>query len=693
MENLDTREWLLTNGLGSFASGTVCDARTRIYHGWLIAALDPPDRRTLLLSHLEASLELDGKNFALGTNFWTGNTVDPWGYRWLQSFHIDPVPTWVWGDDQTWQLSRQIVMPYGLPAEINHAEVAPTATVPFCNRVLVQYRYTGSQVATVRLRLLIGDRNYHHRQQQQAGQTFSQLVNSNQIFLQALQDGKPGTPWFLRWTQGQYQVDETWYWGYFYPEEARRGLDYLEDLFSPGYLTVLLQPGDSLLLEARVGLPTVAIADLTASSFEEIVQAEEQRRDRQFAPIWQQEHDGLSEQRRQQIRLQRQLLRASDQFVTYQAFSADTTILAGYHWFGDRTRDTLLCLPGFALTTQRFSLARRLLDRLGRLCHQGLLPNPVADAERSLAYQTIDCSLWWIETLGLYLEATQDWDFLAEQYAVVKQIYKAFTAGTLHNIRVDASDGLVTWDDGSVALTWMDTLVDGQPVNPRHGKPVEVNALWYSALCWASQWATRLSHTPTATSNLPSLSNQARRYTDQAQQVNASLQKFWNEKQGYLFDRIEPDDRLNPIIRPNAVLALSLHHCAFTNQQAQQVLQVARDRLLTPYGLRSLDPADSAYIRRYEGNPRQRDFASHQGTVWSWLLGPFLRAWIRFYGHESNQLPLDLNPLLKHFRQEGCFEAISELFDAEMPYHPRGAIAQAVAIAELLRIWQNLEFH
>ena len=675
MNELDTREWLLTNGLGGFASGTICDARTRTYHGWLVASLAPPRQRTLLFSHLEASLEIGGLIFALGTNFWTADKVDPLGYRLLREFSIEPVPTWVWGMGEQWQLSRQIIMPYGLAEE---RRSLAHAFSPAVNRVLVQYRYTGTQLAILRLRPIIGDRDFHHHQQESPTLSFSQLVGSNQVFLQAIQAGKTGTPWGLSWSQGHYQPEETWYWNYYYPEEADRGLDYQEDLFSPGYLTVWLQPGETVTLEARVGLPSPTTTELTPTTVEQAIQAEQRRREREFL------HLPVANGN---LAMWERLLRASDQFIAYQSAYKVPAIVAGYHWFSDRSRDTLLCVPGFTLTTRRFLLARKILDRLGRSTCQGLIPNVLPDSSGDAVYRNIDCALWWIETLGLYLEATHDWEFLTEQYDVVKQIYKAFTAGTLHNIRVDASDSLITWDDASTPLTWMDTLVAGEAVTPRHGKPIEINALWYSALCWSSQWATLLADRP-GTENVDRLLNQARRYAEQAEQVKASLQKFWHDQQSYLYDRIEPDDHRDATLRPNAVLALSLHHCAFTTEQAQQILNTARDRLLTPYGLRSLDPGDPAYWGTCSGSPCQRDQSYHQGTVWSWLLGPFIRAWSRFYPEKP--LPFDPQPLLTHFQQQGCLNAIAEIFDGDAPHTPRGAIAHAITLAELLRHWELL---
>lgn len=675
MADLDTREWLLTNGLGSFASGTGSDARTRTYHGWLIAALDPPSRRTLLLSHLDASLEVAGLVVALGTNFWGSGKVEPTGFKLLRSFEVEPVPTWIWCQDN-WQLSRQLVMPYGLDERLEERSErkGTTSKTQFSNRILIQYRYQGSDVAILRLRPMIGDRDFHHQQQANSDLHFSQLLGQKQICLQAIRPGQLGTPWQLRWTQGDYQADKVWYWNYHLPEETRRGLGDTEDLYSPGYLTTTLQPGATLTLEARVGWSDSELP-LTPLDFEQAVQA--QQRCHNFGLPDEQPKNPSSN-------IWRQLLQAGDQFIVYRESIAGPTVIAGYPWFNDWGRDTLIALPGLALTTQRFDLAKGLLQTEGRYCRYGLIPNAFPDAGADPFYNSIDATLWWIETLGLYLEATQDWNFLAEQYPVVQQIYKAFTTGTKYNIKVDVVDGLVSWDAPNVALTWMDAVIGGEPVTPRRGKPVEINALWYSALCWASDWAERLS------TGGDHLSNQAQHYAQQAQQVKVSLQKFWNPTTGYFYDTIEPDDRLNAQIRPNAVLALSLHHCGFSSEQARQVLQLAMGSLLTPYGLRSLDPGDPDYIGNYAGDPQHRDHAYHQGTVWSWLIGPFIRAWKRFY--DSEPVPFDWQPLLNHFQQQACLGSISEIFDGDAPHSPQGAIAQAWSVAELIRHWPDAKF-
>ncbi|AVH69455.1 amylo-alpha-1,6-glucosidase [Nostoc sp. 'Lobaria pulmonaria (5183) cyanobiont'] len=719
MPDLDTREWLLTNGLGSFASGTVSDVRTRTYHGWLFAATNPPSGRTLLFSHLEASLEILGSVVALGTNVWGNGEIEPTGYEQLRRFDINPVPKWTWGQNN-WQLTRQLVMPYGLVGtggwglgigdegtkgqggkETRGDKQWPNAQ--FCHQILIQYRYEGSETAILRLRLLIAERDFHHQQTASQELEFSQLPGQQQVCLQAINSGRFGIPWHLRWTQGNYQPDAVWYWDYRLSEETKRGLGDKEDLHSPGYLIVTLQPGDTVTLEARVGFPDSVPGVLTLKTFVEAVEAEQERLSQIFG--WREGAEGQGsreavEQGRSynnffpsaplplctsasyaQFPIWQQLLKASDQFIVYRASIAGPTVIAGYHWFNDWGRDTLIALPGLALVPQRFDLAKAVLRTFGHYCRHGLIANAFPDLNGEPIYNSIDAALWWIETLGLYLEATQDWDFLAEQFPVVQQIYKAFVGGTHFNIQVDATDGLVSWDARGVALTWMDVVIGAHPVTPRYGKPVEINALWYSALCWLSQWAERLSQMEYGSP--VRLTKQAQRYANQAQHVKTSLQKFWNPQLGYLYDTIEPDDRRNFQIRPNAVLALSLHHCGFSEQQGCQILDLATTSLLTPYGLRSLDPGDREYKGKYEGNQQQRDRAYHQGTVWTWLIGPYIRAWQRFYPQQA--LPFDWQPLLDHFLFDACLGSISEIFDGDSPHTPRGAIAQAWSVAEVIR--------
>lgn len=718
---MDTREWVITNGTGSFASGTVCDAHTRTYHGWLIAALNPPVRRTLLFSHIEASLYVAGQAIDLGSNFWASGDVHPQGFQWLQSFSLKPVPTWVWGE-QDWQVARQIVMPFGLTGYASvddfckkkQSQLAITASCS--HRVLIRYRYDGYQTAILTLRPLIGDRSFHHQQRSKSGLQFSQLINDHSLSLQAIRQNWVGTPWTLSWSRGDYYPDGVWYWNFLYPEETRRGLSDTEDLYSPGYLVATLKPGASVVLEAQVGLSTAATL-LQDTTFDQLLKAEGVALKSLIgvsqSPVVSSELPGLPVAETTQIvasmpalaasqpiseatasklpyaslpQLKQRLWRASDRFITYRQSTQGATVIAGYPWFSDWGRDTLIALPGLTLTTGRFSIARNLLQTFATHCDYGLMPNAFPDPEASPFFNNLDVSLWWIEALGLYVEATQDWDFLITHYPTVQRIYKNLAIGTLHNIRIDASDSLITWNAAAEALTWMDVVSDGQPVTPRRGKAIEINGLWYSALRWAQRWAEWICQN---TGDCPlSLQSQGRRYAQQAEQVEEALRAFWNPQQGYFYDCIGPDDEPDPSIRPNAVIALSLTHCGFSEDYARQALLVARDRLLTPYGLRSLERSDPAYGGHYLGNVFQRDRTYHQGTVWSWLIGPFIRAWKRFYPDQP--LPFDGRPLLEHFQHEAAFDAISEIFDGDEPHAPQGAIAQAWSVAELIRHWDDI---
>ncbi|MBD2101710.1 glycogen debranching enzyme family protein [Leptolyngbya sp. FACHB-261] len=664
----DQREWLLTDGLGSMSSGTLCDAHTRTYHGLLVAALEPPVGRTLLLSRLEVILETEGEVIELSTNFWTSGVVSPLGFEVLQSFTLSPVPTWVWSgttaNGSDWSITRRILMPHaGLPAA--------NGATPLCSRVLIEYSYQGSKTANLMVRPLIAERSFHHQQRSRPELFFTQTMQPQQVVLQAHPQRSPGVPWALRWSSGRYTADGFWYWNLQYPRETERGLNDREDLFSPGYLSTRLLPGETLTLEAVVAVGAsratnseILLPTDSPPNFEQELNRESERLTGLFGslPLWQ-EPTGAA------------LLKASDQFVVHRISTDSPSIIAGYPWFDDWGRDLLIALPGLALCTKRYDLARELLQTCARYCRDGLIPNLFPAPGQEPLYNSIDAALLWIETLGLYLNATQDWEFLASQFGTVQQILKGYMIGTHYGIQIDPVDQLISWGASNVALTWMDAVVDGQAITPRTGKPVEINALWYSALCWAADWSARLDdQNPT----------RADRYRQRAEQVRVALQRFWNAEIGYLYDCLRPDGVPDGAIRPNAVLALALHHCGFEVPQARRVLALARDCLLTPVGLRSLDPHSPAYIGHYGGNVQKRDRAYHQGSVWSWLIGPFGRAWRRFYPDEP--LSVNLQPLLTHLTQDACIGSISEIFDGDAPYTAQGAVAQAWSVSELLRL-------
>ena len=363
MDSLDKREWLLTNGLGSFASGTLSDLHSRTYHGWLFAALDPPSQRNLLLSRIDAQLELPGQTFELGVNFWSSGAVFPQGHRLLRGFQVEPVPTWTWGQDHcqpswplSWQLSRRLLMPHCSD---------PTSG----QRLLIQYQYRGPETAVLKLRPLIADRVFHH-QQSSLDLQFTQVPQSRSLLLQAKRAGGLGTAWELHWTHGDYHTDGIWYLGYRYPEETDRGLADTEDLYSPGCLVVVMAPGETVTLEARVGVP-----ESRSHSFDQALAAEQARRAFKLS--------------RDSEPLRRRLLAAGDQFIVYRASTQGPTMIAGYPWFNDWGRDTLIALPGLALATGRFDLAKGLLQTFGQYCQQGLIPNTFPDAETKPIYNSM----------------------------------------------------------------------------------------------------------------------------------------------------------------------------------------------------------------------------------------------------------------------------------------------------------------
>ncbi len=381
MANLDIREWLLTNGLGSFGSGTVSDIRTRTYHGWLFAATNPPTERKLLLSHLEASLEISGQVVALGTNFWADGQIEPQGYKLLRCFDVNPIPKWVWGGDN-WELSRRLMMPDGRDNS------------SFCNRLLIQYGYEGKSQAILRLRLLIADRNFHHQQRVNPQLKFSQLLANKQIYLQAITKEGFGIPWYLRWNHGKYQADGIWYWNYGLPEETERGLKDCEDLFSPGYLSINLQPGDKVVLEAGTGFPESPLPPLTMDRLVIAIEREEER----LAQIFGWWNGSSSSREKDKYKLSipmsksaiwQSLLRASDRFIVHRASIVGPTIIAGYHWFNDWGRDILIALPGLTLVTERFELAKGILHTFGSYCRDGLIPNAFPDDNNQPFYNTI----------------------------------------------------------------------------------------------------------------------------------------------------------------------------------------------------------------------------------------------------------------------------------------------------------------
>ena len=375
------------------------------------------------------------------------------------------------------------------------------------------------------------------------------------------------------------------------------------------------------------------------------------------------------------------LVTAADQFLVRRDSTAGTTVIAGYHWFGDWGRDTMISLPGLALTTRRFDEAAQILRTFARYADRGMLPNRFPDGDEAPEYNTVDATLWWFHALDAYRRATGDLDLAREQFPLLAEVIDWHVRGTRHGIRLDPADGLLLAGEPGVQLTWMDAKIGDWVVTPRTGKPIEVNALWLNALEVMAELATRQGQSDT-------------HYRELADRARAGMQRFWSETDGYLYDVIDPEDQGDPSLRPNQVFALSLPHRAFSPAQEAAVLTAIREHLLTPYGLRTLTPTHPAYVGQYAGDAAHRDSVYHQGTVWPWLLGAYVDATLNVRGatpEVRSELRELIRPLLDHLARDACLGSISEIFDGDPPHRPRGCVAQAWSVAEVLRAYARIE--
>ncbi len=644
------REWLVTNGIGGFASGTLAGMNTRRYHGLLIAALQPPLGRTLVLARLEEQATLNGQVYALSTNEWASRTISPHGYKLLESFRLEgtiPVFTYALADAL---LEKRVWMAHA------------------ANTTYVTYRLArGTRSIQLNLTPIGGWRDYHvHR-----------TGTSEHLGIQLVENGAqvkfgPGARLcWLRADRGKFQLDPNWYWGFYHRVEAYRGLDTKEDLFSPGHFEVELRPGETLTFVAT-------LHEDAGLDGEAAYQAERQRQsallecaDLDDQPDWIQH-----------------LVLAADQFIVNRDSEIQNpkskigkSVIAGYPWFGDWGRDTMIALPGLTLATGRPDVAATILRTFARYVDQGMLPNRFPDEGQAPEYNTADATLWYLNAIYRFEQYLSERHDPAEQslvsnlYPTLVEIIEWHVRGTRYGIRVDEADDLLCAGEAGVQLTWMDAKVENWVVTPREGKPVEINALWYNALRIMAEFAERL--------NRP---DDAARWTALAERVgNSFRQRFWRADGGYLYDVIDGPNGNDPALRPNQLFAVSLPFSPLAPDQARQVVDKCAASLLTSHGLRSLASNYPAYAGQYGGDRWQRDGAYHQGTVWGWLIGPFVEAHYKVYGDAETARSF-LRPFAHHLADHGV-GSISEIFDGNPPHTPRGCIAQAWSVAEVLRVW------
>ena len=641
----EQREWLVTNGIGGFASGTISGNLTRRYHGLLIAALNPPAGRAQLVAKLEESATYDAVEYALSTNHWASGAVEPKGYLNIESFRLEgTVPVWRFalGDAL---LEKRMWM--------RHGE----------NTTFVQYSLARAlSPLHLELKALVNYRDFHASTHAGNWRMRVESIASG-IQITAFDNA---VPFHLLSAGARLAPAHEWHRDCFLPMERLRGLDDHEDHLLAATSSVDLAPGQSIAFV----FTTEPQTDLDGNGS----LSEHFKRESELLATWEGHDSQAASTAPEPIR---QLVLAADQFIVKRNLPGEPegrSIIAGYHWFGDWGRDTMIALPGLALATGRFDVAKKILLAFSCYVDGGMLPNNFPDAGGRPEYNTVDAALWYFEAVRQYFKATRDAETLSKLHPVLAGIISAYRKGTRYKIHVDEADGLLYAGESGVQLTWMDAKVGDWVVTPRIGKPVEINALWYNALKTMAVLA-------------PIVGEPADPFEKMAGVVSQSFGKFWNAATGCCDDVIEaPGIGRDASLRPNQIFAVSLPESPLSFEQQKAVVDFCSSRLLTSYGLRSLAPGEREYQGHYGGGPRERDGAYHQGTVWGWLMGPFVLAHWRVY-RDSDAAQSFLRPLLAQIHSYGL-GTLGEIFEGDAPFTPRGCIAQAWTVGEVLRAWR-----
>jgi predicted glycogen debranching enzyme len=658
--NATQHEWLETNGLGGWSGSSITGAHTRRYHGLLVAAIVPPTERMVLLSKLDETIVTEDKRIELGVNLYAGNTIHPNGHHYLNSFSKDLFPQWEY-EAEGISLKKTIAMVHGENTVVIIYDILKAAK-PF----------------TLELLPLMAAKGYHSLTHE--GPQMHWDVDFDNACLpdrQGIFHNQPdgNTNVFISVPGSSYQHNPRWFTNFQYSVDQYRGQEYMEDLFNHGTFSVELKNGDSL----GIIISTENPAGINAF---DLLNKETNRRK---LLISNQPEDEVT----------KQLVLAADQFIVRrdikisesseappsEGFGEAATVIAGYHWFTDWGRDTMISLPGLCLSTGRFDDAKKILAAFAKSTSMGMLPNRFQDNGEEPEYNNVDGTLWYFIAIYKYLQATGDKDFiLKEILPVLKEIIDWHFKGTRYNIHVDG-DGLLYAGEVGQQLTWMDARIGNWVVTPRMGKPVEIQALWYNTL----KIFTELL-------KLNDQQHDAFKVNLSAEKVKDSFtRQFWFDEGNYLYDVIDENGKPDATLRPNQLFAISLPYALIEDEKAKAVLKIVEENLYTPVGLRSLPKSDSHYIPVYGGDQWHRDSSYHEGTVWSWLLGPYADAVIKVQGTRGKVQAGKIIEDFKYHLNEGCIGSVSEIFDADAPHHPRGCVAQAWGVAELLRVMKEYE--
>jgi predicted glycogen debranching enzyme len=656
-DEIVSREWLVSNGLGGYASGTVAGAITRRYHAPLIAALPAPFGRVVMLNHLSERVRLPDRSVVwLGVHPAEGKFAQTEGTQNLVEFRLEAgLPVWRYRIGNT-TIEKRLLMVYGQ------------------NTVHISYHMIeGHERIRLGLRPLLNFRSHDAYVSQPLSEDYT--VHSEEACIEV--SNRTELPPLRLSAHAQnraFTVDNHAVGDINYVYEEQRGYEHNGPMWSPGYFRADLTPDHPVTLIASAEPWSV----IRAMGPAEAAAAERARRIRLLSLAHPSAHAGSAAE----------LVLAADQFIITPAGRADDavralavgdevrTVIAGYHWFTDWGRDTMISLDGLTLVTGRHREAGYIVRTFAKYVRDGLIPNLFPEGEQKGLYHTADATLWFFHALDRYVSVTQDFLTLELIRPTLMSIVEHHLRGTHFNIKVDPKDGLLMQGEQGYQLTWMDAKVGDWVVTPRRGKAVEINALWYNALCLLEGWIGEAGDTAGAA-----------RLAEHAERARVSFnERFWNERTGYLYDVVDGEDGDDDACRPNQVFAMSLGHPVLERTRWEPVLHTVRDRLLTPVGLRSLAPGHADYKARYFGDLRARDAAYHQGTVWAWLIGPFIDAWLAAYPDDVANARKMLEGFVQHL-EGACIGSISEVFDAEEPFTARGCIAQAWSVAEVLRAW------
>ena len=642
-------EYLVPNGLAGYAMGTVSGARTRQYHGFLIAALVPPVVRTLLVAQVDIAATIGDVTYALATNLYGGGVVAPDGWTRATAFTLaDGLPQWTHALGADRSLTESHWMVYGQ----NTAALRAVYDAP-----------AGAPPLTLRFTPLCTHRDHHARTRAGDPQwRWQTIAESGRVSVTAYDGATPYTlaAYGAGGTPGAWAADGVWYYNFALPAEEARGFGGGEDAYQVGHFAVTLQPGEAAHFVAAVVPEDAAWANVAGS-----LEAEIARRRAATALPDADAPDAVTAH----LRL------AADAFLVRRGLAADagTTVIAGYPWFTDWGRDAMIALPGLCLATGRGADAAGILRTFGASVSAGMLPNRFPDSGETPEYNTSDATLWFFRAIERYTAATGDAAVLRDLWPTLAEIVAWHLRGTRYRIKVDPQDGLLSGGEAGVQLTWMDAKVGEWVVTPRTGKAVEINGLWIHALRLMAVWAPAHGADPAPFAAAADFT------------AAGFVRRFWDAERGYLRDVVDTPEGDDASLRPNQCIALALPTCPLSEADARRALAAVTAHLLTPYGLRTLAPTDARYSGRFKGGPVERDGAYHQGTVWPWLMGPYVDTLLRLGGTRAQARAL-LGSLVDTLRMAGI-GSVSEVLDGDPPHHPGGCPMQAWSVAELLRLW------